>query len=208
MLNWRPAGVRGALVECGDVVTVQTVYAAVRTALKGAHQAQHPGLLEDCVPAAETLLMLGRHAHYWAAWACEQSLQLQRSEAGASVEIPVRYEGEDLGAVAEFAGLSIGAVIDAHQSAHWQVAFCGFAPGFAYLTGGPTVLQVPRRASPRKQVPAGSVALAGEYTGIYPRPSPGGWQLIGRTEVSLWDLQREIPALLQPGMQVRFRVLP
>ena len=110
--------------------------------------------------------------------------------------------------MAQHVGLSVAQVIAAHSSAQWTVAFCGFAPGFAYLTGGPPELQVPRRATPRKQVPAGAVGLAGEFTGIYPRPSPGGWQLIGRTDARLWDLQRETPALLQPGQAVRFRVQP
>lgn len=205
MLNWRPAGLRGALIECGDVATVQAVYGAVRAAVTEAKSEVHPGGLEDCVPAAETLLLLGRHAHHWAAWACERAPESGRAESGASIEIPVRYDGEDLHEVARITGLTVAGVVDAHQAADWQVAFCGFAPGFAYLTGGPQLLQVPRRASPRKQVPAGAVALAGEYTGIYPRRSPGGWQLIGHTEVPLWDLQREVPALLQPGMRVRFR---
>lgn len=205
MLSWRPAGLRGALIECGDVATVQAVYAVIQSAGNGAHSTRHPGPLEDCVPTAETLLLLGRHAHDWAAWACEQSLQAHAAKPGAAIEIPVHYDGEDLQTVAEHTCLSVAAVIEAHQAASWQVAFCGFAPGFAYLTGGPPKLRVPRRASPRKQVPAGAVGLADEYTGIYPRPSPGGWQLIGRTDVSLWDLQREVPALLQPGMRVRFR---
>ena len=96
-------------------------------------------------------------------------------------------------------------VVAAHTGTTWQVGFAGFAPGFAYLVGGDSRLAVPRRREPRPRVPAGSVALAGEFSGIYPRESPGGWQLIGRTEVVLWDISRPQPALLIPGMSVRFR---
>jgi KipI family sensor histidine kinase inhibitor len=121
-----------------------------------------------------------------------------------TVEIGVRYDGPDIDDVAEMTGLSRDEVIQAHTGASWRVAFGGFAPGFAYLTGGDSRLQVPRRSEPRTTVPAGSVALAGEYSAVYPRSSPGGWQLIGHTDELIWDLDRDPPALLRPGTTVRF----
>lgn len=199
-MNWRAAGLRGALLECEDGAQVQALYALLRDTLDA--QAR----IEDLVPAARTLLLIGRDAHRWAKWACQQSLAGRARASRELIEIEVRYDGADLEVVAQHAGLSVAQVIQAHSQAQWTVAFCGFAPGFAYLTGGPPELQVPRHATPRKQVPAGAVGLAGEFTGIYPRSSPGGWQLIGRTDAVLWDLQRQTPALLQPGQAVRFRV--
>jgi len=129
----------------------------------------------------------------------------QTPEIVAPLEIPVVYDGPDLLDVAALTGLSPAQVVDAHTGAEWDVGFTGFAPGFAYLVGGDPRLIVPRRAEPRPRVAAGSVALAGPYSGIYPTDSPGGWQLIGRTEVTLWDLHRDPPAVLRPGMRVRFR---
>lgn len=120
------------------------------------------------------------------------------------VEVPVRYDGPDLAEVAALWGVAPGDVGRIHTGAEYRVAFCGFAPGFGYLTGLPERYEVPRRATPRTAVPAGSVALAGPYTGVYPRPSPGGWQLIGTTDAVLWDPARESAALLTPGAQVRF----
>ncbi len=106
--------------------------------------------------------------------------------------------------IAQLTGLGVDEVIRRHQRAEYVVAFVGFAPGFGYLVGGDPALRVPRRSTPRTRVPAGSVALAGEFTGVYPREGPGGWQLIGRTEAVLWDLDRQPPALLAPGTRVRF----
>ena len=114
-------------------------------------------------------------------------------------------DGADLAEVAERTGLTTAQVINAHTGTPWQVGFGGFAPGFAYLIGGDPRLAVPRRSEPRSSVPAGAVGLAGEFTGIYPRRSPGGWQLIGHTGVVLWDIDRPNPALLTPGMWVQFR---
>lgn len=125
---------------------------------------------------------------------------------GPLVELDTVYDGEDLTEVARLTGLgSAEAVAAAHSGTEWTAAFCGFAPGFAYLTGGAPVLEVPRRDQPRTRVPAGAVALAGPYSAAYPGPSPGGWQLIGRTGAPLWDLDREQPALIVPGTRVRFR---
>lgn len=124
------------------------------------------------------------------------------------VEIEVVYDGPDLADVARHTGLTAQEVIEAHTGTPWRVGFTGFAPGFGYLVGGDPRLRVPRLATPRKSVPAGSVALAGDYSGIYPRSSPGGWQLIGRTSAVLWDLAQDPPALLTPGTIVTFRAVP
>ncbi|MHA7240550.1 5-oxoprolinase subunit B/C family protein [Arthrobacter sp. TMS1-12-1] len=123
---------------------------------------------------------------------------------GASVTLEVRYDGADLAVVADLTGLSVDAVVAAHTGTCWIAAFGGFAPGFAYLTGGDPRLQVPRRDVPRTAVPAGAVALAGGFSAVYPRESPGGWQLIGRTDAVLWDTHRAPPALIEPGTRVRF----
>lgn len=120
------------------------------------------------------------------------------------IEIAVRYDGVDLDEVAALTGLSLGDVVELHCAGPWTVAFGGFAPGFCYLVGGDRRLTVPRRASPRTRIPAGSVALADRFSGIYPSDSPGGWQIIGHTDARLWDLDREPPALLAPGQRVRF----
>jgi KipI family sensor histidine kinase inhibitor len=128
-------------------------------------------------------------------------------EAGTPVRIPVVYDGPDLAAVADLTGLGVAGVVAAHTGTPWRVAFSGFAPGFAYLADGDARLSVPRRTEPRTSVPAGSVGLAGEFSGVYPRSSPGGWQLIGRTDVVLWDVGRTPPALLNPGTWVRFEAV-
>lgn len=126
------------------------------------------------------------------------------SAAGAIVEIPVVYDGDDLDDVARLTGLSREEVVRRHTAAEYTVAFTGFAPGFGYLVGGDPALAVPRRPQPRTAVPAGAVGLAGEFSGVYPRRSPGGWQLIGRTGLALFDANREPAALLEPGTRVRF----
>lgn len=128
--------------------------------------------------------------------------------AAASVTIDVRYDGEDLDEVASLLGKSAAEVVELHTGSSWAVAFSGFAPGFGYLVTDHSRLEVSRRSVPRTRVPAGSVGLAGEFSGIYPRSSPGGWQLIGRTDAVLWDADREPPALLAPGTSVRFRAVP
>lgn len=120
------------------------------------------------------------------------------------IELPVRYDGPDLADVAALWGVSEEAVARVHADTEFRVAFCGFAPGFGYLTGLPARYDVPRRATPRTSVPAGAVGLAGPYTGVYPRSSPGGWQLIGTTDAVLWDHARVPAALLSPGTRVRF----
>jgi len=122
----------------------------------------------------------------------------------ACVRIPVHYDGLDLADVARTIGESVDSVINRHVAGEYVVQFCGFSPGFAYLIGLDPVLQLPRLASPRAEVPAGSVAIAGEFSGIYPKSSPGGWRLLGRTEAVVFDIDRSPPALLPPGTRVRF----
>ena len=132
------------------------------------------------------------------------------ADVRADVQIDVVYDGPDLDEVARLTGLTADEVVAAHTGTPWRVGFGGFAPGFAYLIGGDSRLEVGRRAEPRTKVPAGSVGLAGEFSGVYPRESPGGWQLIGRTaadQAALWDVNREKPALLTPGMWVAFRAV-
>ncbi|RYE62841.1 MAG: 5-oxoprolinase subunit PxpB, partial [Oxalobacteraceae bacterium] len=129
----------------------------------------------------------------------------RKAASGPLVEIPVRYDGEDLGEVAGILGLSVTEVIRLHGESEYVAAFTGFAPGFAYLSGGDQRLNVPRRKSPRTRVPAGAVGLAGEFSGVYPKTSPGGWQLIGTTPLAMFDIDRAPASLLQPGSRVRFR---
>ncbi len=124
--------------------------------------------------------------------------------AGDVVHIAVRYDGDDLAEVAAATSLTIADVIRLHSSADYQVEFCGFVPGFAYLRGLATELHLPRRSSPRVRVPAGAVAIASHYSAVYPRESPGGWHLLGTTSLTMWDALRTPPALLQPGARVRF----
>ncbi|MBM9622794.1 allophanate hydrolase subunit 1 [Streptomyces zhihengii] len=163
--------------------------------------------VREIVPAARTVLLDGlddpaRLAGELARWEIPRPDQ----RAAGSVEIRVRYDGPDLADVAELWGVTPREAAERHASAGYRVAFCGFAPGFGYLTGLPEEWAVPRRSTPRTAVPAGSVAVAGAYTGVYPRSSPGGWQLIGTTDAVLWDPSREPAALLSPGTTVRFTV--
>jgi KipI family sensor histidine kinase inhibitor len=165
-----------------------------------------PGVV-DLVPAARTLLVRYESDVDFELVVSRLS-ELTPSKAavasGEPVTIPVRYDGEDLADVAKATGLSEDEVVSIHSGAEYTVAFTGFAPGFGYLTGLDERLRLPRRESPRTRVPAGAVAVAGEYTGVYPRPSPGGWHLLGHTTARLWDPSRETPALLRPGARVRF----
>ncbi len=176
----------------------------------------HAAGITDLVPGARTVLVCFEGPASSAAaptaaaakaiaWIRSIESSPGAARPGREVEIPVHYDGPDLAAVAEIAGLTIAQVISAHTESEWTCAFGGFAPGFAYLAGGDPRLHMPRKATPRIQVPAGSVGLAGEFSGVYPRESPGGWQLLGRTAVALWDLGRNPPALIRPGDTVRFR---
>ncbi len=134
-----------------------------------------------------------------------RSLLPDQAETDETVDIPVVYDGPDLDEVARLTGCSAAEIVDRHTAKPYRVAFTGFAPGFGYLSGGDPVLAVPRRDTPRTRVEAGAVGLAGEFTGVYPRPGPGGWQIIGHTEVVMWDLDREPAAVLRPGVRVHFR---
>jgi len=126
------------------------------------------------------------------------------ADTDASVVIPVTYDGDDLAAVADLAGMTPADLVAWHTGQTWTSAFCGFAPGFSYLTGTAPSLDLPRRTTSRTAVPSGAVALAGEFSAVYPRTSPGGWQLIGRTDVPMWSLDRDPPALAPAGTQIRF----
>jgi KipI family sensor histidine kinase inhibitor len=192
-------GDRALLLEVADQAAVAGLRAALeRTPLPGQ---------QELVPAARTLLVvLDRPPSD----TDRAALRRLRPEPGADaergeVDIPVVFDGPDLADVAELTGRPVRALVAALTGAELTVAFGGFAPGFGYLTGLPEDLHVPRRATPRTRVPAGSVGLAGPYAGIYPTASPGGWQLVGRTEVVLFDVDREPPALLRPGVRVRLR---
>jgi KipI family sensor histidine kinase inhibitor len=128
-------------------------------------------------------------------------------EADPAVTIEVVYDGADLAEVATAAGMSEAAVVQRHTGGRYHAAFCGFAPGFAYLEGLDSVLWVPRLAQARPVVPAGSVAVADRYSAVYPRATPGGWRLLGRTDAVVWDAGRTPPATLTPGREVRFRAV-
>jgi KipI family sensor histidine kinase inhibitor len=173
-------------------------------------EAALPGVL-DIVPASRTVLLkLDGPRHQSAVRRRLRTLRVTPDMVATAppeepTVIDVVYDGADLAEVADRTGLTTAQVINAHTATPWQVGFGGFAPGFAYLVGGDPRLAVPRRPEPRSSVPAGAVGLAGEFTGIYPRRSPGGWQLIGHTDAVLWDIDRPNPALLTPGMWVQFR---
>ncbi|GAA0649684.1 allophanate hydrolase subunit 1 [Kutzneria viridogrisea] len=179
---------------------------ALHTALVAARL---PDLVE-LVPAARTVLVSARPGSTGlaAARAVIESADLSRppDRSPRTIRLPIRYDGPDLDLVAETAGLTVDEVVELHSGAEYTVAFCGFAPGFGYLTGLPEPLRQPRLARPRERVPAGSVGVAGEFTGAYPRASPGGWRLIGRTTAILFDPRRTEPALLAPGDLVHFEV--
>lgn len=190
----RPVGWGAVLVEVDGPRAAQAVYARLR-------ELGLPGVVE-IVPAARTVLVEADPMPDLAALLAEVADLAPVS--GGLVEIPVVYDGPDLADVAELTGLAVDEVVRRHSGAEYVVAFSGFAPGFGYLSGLPAELHVPRRETPRTAVPAGAVGIAGEWAGVYPRRSPGGWRLLGRTDVVLWDAGREPPALLSPGTRVRF----
>lgn len=196
-------GDRALMLQCGSTAEVLAWADALRDAAL-------PSVV-DIVPAARTVLVKLDNPRFQGV--VRRRLRTMRVSAaaepprdrGADVVIDVVYDGPDLAEVAAHTRLTTAQVIDAHTSTMWRVGFSGFAPGFAYLVDGDARLRVPRRSEPRTSVPAGSVALAGEFSAIYPRQSPGGWQLIGHTDAVLWDLERPNPALLTQGMWVQFR---
>ena len=214
-----PVGRDAILADYPDTATALAAAAAVR--------ALEPVELIELVPAERTLLLLGATAQDAAALETLLGQLPAAPEDRADIAVHtvgVVYDGEDLDEVAALLGMSAQALVTAHTSTRWTAAFGGFAPGFAYLLpatdddrppakrpdfpaaaplAGPP-WDVPRRAEPRTRVPSGAVALASRYSAIYPRPSPGGWQLIGRTDAVLFDPERSRPALLMPGDEVRF----
>ena len=199
-MRFLPVTLHSLLVELADLdETLALLESLQRTPLVG---------VEELVPAARTILVRYQPSATSAAALVQQIAQRDLSQrtarAGTLVEIPVHYTGEDLAEVAQLLGISPQEVVRRHTGSEYTVAFTGFAPGFAYLSGGDPSLNVPRRSTPRTRLPAGSVGLAGTFSGVYPQASPGGWQIIGTTPVAMWDIQRAQPALLQPGYRVRF----
>ncbi|MGW1782068.1 5-oxoprolinase subunit B family protein [Streptomyces sp. NPDC002143] len=195
-----PVGDDALLVEVASGAEAEALHAELL-------RRRAAGLLgaREIVPAARTVLLDGlTDPDRLAAELAASVVPPAPPRVQDVVEIPMRYDGPDLAEVAAHWGVAEQEVARIHAAAEFRVAFCGFAPGFGYLTGLPGRYDVPRRATPRTAVPAGSVALAGPYTGVYPRSSPGGWQLIGTTEAVLWDHARVPAALLSPGTRVRF----
>ena len=193
-----PVGARALLVEVADTTEAQALYAQARS-----HQVD----VLDVVPGARTVLFDGvddpdRLVAQLAGWP-----PAPEPPEGPVVSVPTRYDGPDLEEVARCWGMTRPEVVATHTGTAFTVAFCGFSPGFAYCTGLPVSLSVPRRATPRPLVPAGAVGLADTFTAVYPRESPGGWQVIGRCELPVWDSDRDPPALLAPGTRVRFTAL-
>lgn len=221
-------GPRALLIECADPDEV----AALHAELRRRREARTLPPFDDLVPAEQTVLIdgladpaaLAAQLVDWDLAAAsrdrdrdrdqDRDWNRDRDQSGDpradtitvpdTVTVPVVYDGPDLEYVADLWQLSPAEAVAVHSGLEYLVAFCGFAPGFAYLTGLPQQYHLPRRSTPRTTVPAGSVAVAGPYTGVYPRPSPGGWHLLGRTDAPLWDLARPDPALLTPGTRVRF----
>nr|WSW46940.1 allophanate hydrolase subunit 1 [Streptomyces sp. NBC_01001] len=199
----RPLVVGGEalLIELDSAAEV----AALHAELLRRRDAGELGAVRDVVPAARTVLLDGvREPRALAERIARWEVPPLAETEGPLVTVPVRYDGPDLAEAARLWGVGEREVAGIVGETLFRVAFCGFAPGFGYLTGLPERYHLPRRATPRTAVPAGSLALAGEYAGVYPRSSPGGWQLIGTTDAVLWDPERQPAALFAPGVRVRF----
>lgn len=207
-LRLLPCGEHAVLVELEGLPQVLAAEALVRAECDQGDGVW--GRVLDVVPAATTLLVTTAGSADTATIRRELPVLLgslehnQVTRDAELITIEVSYDGPDLDEIASLTGLSVAEVIAAHTGTRWQVAFGGFAPGFAYLSGGDRRLEVPRRTQPRTKVPVGAVGLAGSFSGIYPKASPGGWQLLGTTTAPLWELHRDPPALLRPGCQVQF----
>jgi len=195
-MRWRRCGEDAALLDCDSLDQMRAAHATVLAA--------RPDGVTDLVPGARSLLVVGGLA---AVRSLLEGADLTHPPAGdpREVTLDVHYDGEDLALVARDAGCSPDAVVELHTGAAYTVAFTGVAPGCGYLTGLPDSLCQPRLETPRTRVPAGAVGLAGEFTGVYPRESPGGWRLLGHTSTPLFDAHADPPALLAPGDRVRFR---
>lgn len=199
-MRFLPVNTDALLVELDDLEQTLALFDALQaTPIAG---------VTELVPAARTVLVVfrpdtvTREALIADIGARDTSNRVARE--GKLIDIPVHYNGEDLDEVAALLGITRQEVVRRHTGGTYSVAFTGFAPGFAYLSGGDPSLDVPRRKTPRTRIPAGAVALAGTFSGVYPQASPGGWQILGVTPVAMWDLSRDTPALLQPGYRVRF----
>lgn len=221
-MRFLTCGADSILVELADLDETLRVFAALQSAVKHAveqtaespERAAQPSAtsvfagVKQLIPAARTVyvafdpLLSSRVELTAAIRALNVAADMERHSR--IVEIPVIYDGEDMADVADLLGISVDEVVRRHCDVAWSVAFVGFAPGFAYLTGGDPIFDVPRRKVPRLSVPAGAVGLAGTFSGVYPRVSSGGWQLLGHTETPMWDERADPPALLQPGDTVRF----
>ena len=195
-MRFLPAGPRALLVEVEDAGAARSLAAWVR--------AQRIEVTE-VVPAARTVLLDGVGDPESLPGLLARWDPADEPVTGELVEIPVRYDGPDLSDVAQHWGVTEDDVVSVHGEIEFVAAFCGFAPGFSYLEGLPPGRSVPRLESPRPRVRAGSVGLAGAWCGVYPTASPGGWRILGHTDVVLWDPDRPQPALLPPGTRVRFR---
>ncbi|MFD4994525.1 5-oxoprolinase/urea amidolyase family protein [Cellulosimicrobium cellulans] len=196
-------GETALLVDLPDLAAVRSLHRALAS--------DPPAGVVDVVPAARTVLVRCAAPTALAdarAWVEHALLRAPSDDgptsAGSVVEIPVRYDGPDLEDVARWAGVSVEEVVARHSGREYEAAFGGFAPGFTYLAGVDPLIAAPRLATPRTRVPAGSVALAGELTAVYPGESPGGWRLLGRTDARMFDVDRDPPALVAPGARVRF----
>lgn len=191
-----PFGPDAVLAEYASLEEVMAVSDALRAAAL-------PGV-DDVVPAARTVLV---HYHRVDRSALDELLVPVGNAprpAGPIIEIPVVYDGVDLDDVASATGMPVEQVVEMHSSVTYSAAFLGFTPGWAYLVGLPPALHLPRRPTPRPSVPAGSVAIASEFTGVYPTTSPGGWNLLGHTTTAMFDTSRAKPALVVAGDRVRF----
>ncbi|WP_085246738.1 5-oxoprolinase/urea amidolyase family protein [Gilliamella mensalis] len=200
-MRFLPVNVDAFIVE----LTTLEQTMALTNALQSVFMHWH---IEEIIPAARTILIrynpIATNANTLVKHIAKLDISASVMQSGELVTIPVHYNGEDLAQVAEYLGITVAQVIARHTNNEYQVAFCGFAPGFAYMVSKNAQFNVPRRKSPRVRIPAGSVALAGEFSSVYPRASPGGWQLIGITDIAVWDLNRDKPALLKPGSRVNF----
>ncbi|SEP52306.1 5-oxoprolinase subunit PxpB [Amycolatopsis saalfeldensis] len=198
-MRWRRYGEQAALLDCDSLDQMSAARATVEAAAI-------PGVIE-LVPGARSLLVVAEPPVLDRVRALLDGADLAHPPLGSprEVTLDVQYDGEDLTMVARDAGLSEKDVVGLHTGAVYTVAFTGFAPGFGYLTGLPAALRQPRLESPRTRVPAGAVGVAGEFTGVYPRESPGGWRLLGHTSATLFDPAADPPALFAPGDRVRFR---